>query len=420
MAQTEELLSYETYLRTLLAAITPLEPREVPLNETLGLTLATPVVSRLAVPPFTNSAMDGFAFNSSGVQPGPDGSVTLPVAGDIPAGFEPKHPCQPGEAWRIMTGAKMPEGADTVVKVEDTDQEPGPVELPRTVRISRVPRPGANVRHAGEDMPVGTEILTAGEVISPGAIASAISVGYSQVEVFPRVRIGIISTGSELVGVGNDLDGPTIPDSNSSLTAALAREAQATVSFMGSCVDEVTHFQDKLREVAEVSDLVITSGGVSAGAYEVVKQSVTDWGFNFARIALQPGKPQGYGFIKTREGRKVPVLTFPGNPVSVFVSWHIFALPVLAKLAGREPVTAFDFQEATVVEAWESPRGKLQVVPVRLTEGEPGQTPTVERTHRLGSKSHLVASLHKANALMFLGTQVETVAPWSIVKVLKI
>lgn len=418
MSETETLLDYQEFLAQLLEEITPLTPRELPVGNTLGLTLAEPVISRLSVPPFTNSAMDGFAFNSAGLPV--DGSVTLPVAGDIPAGTEPSAECQPGQAWRIMTGAKMPAGADTVVKVEDTDQKPGPVELPETVTIHRVPRAGANVRQAGEDLPAGTEVLAAGEVMSPGAIASAISGGYATVTAFPRVRVGIIATGSELAGAGASLEGSMIPDSNSSLASALARVAQAEVSFAGLCGDDVAQFRETLRRVADVSDLVITSGGVSAGAYEVVKQGVSDWGFHFARVALQPGKPQGYGFVQANGGRRIPVLTLPGNPVSVFVSWHLFALPVLAKLGGRDPQRVHECQEATVVEAWTSPRGKVQVVPVRLTPGRPGQTPTVQRTHPLGLKSHLVASLHKANALMLIDRDVEAVAPWSIVKVLEI
>lgn len=418
MNNTEKLLDYQDFLASLLAEIVPLTPRELPVGDSLGLTLAEPVISRLSVPPFTNSAMDGFAFNSAGLPV--DGSVTLPVAGDIPAGTDPSADCQPGQAWRIMTGAKMPAGADTVVKVEDTDQKPGPVPLPEQVTIHRVPRAGANVRRAGEDLPVGSEVLAAGEVMSPGAIASAISGGYAKVTAFPRVRVGIIATGSELAGAGTSLEGAMIPDSNSSLAAALARVAQAEVSFAGQCGDDVTQFRETLRQVAETSDLVVTSGGVSAGAYEVVKQGVSEWGFHFARVALQPGKPQGYGFVEASGGRRVPVLTLPGNPVSVFVSWHLFVLPVLAKLSNRDSDQAHVCREATVVEEWTSPRGKVQVVPVRLTPGQPGETPTVQRTHRLGSKSHLVASLHKANALMLIDRDVESVAPWSIVKVIEI
>ncbi len=240
MSETETLLDYQEFLAQLLEEITPLTPRELPVGDTLGLTLAEPIISRLSVPPFTNSAMDGFAFNSAGLPV--DGSVTLPVAGDIPAGTDPSAECQPGQAWRIMTGAKMPAGADTVVKVEDTNQQPGPVELPETVTIHRVPRAGANVRQAGEDLPAGSEVLAAGEVMSPGAIASAISGGYATVTAFPRIRVGIIATGSELAGAGALLEGSMIPDSNSSLAAALARVAQAEVSFAGQCGDDVAQF----------------------------------------------------------------------------------------------------------------------------------------------------------------------------------
>ena len=430
----------------------------MPVAEALGATLAEDVFARFPVPPFTNSAMDGFAVRScdlpnvlentstpaaTGAEksattvpaatpsqselpsaPGDDGAkktlpLTLPVEADIAAGDNGDYQLSPGHAIRIMTGARMPAGADTVIKVEDTTLPAGPLDLPKEVTIERCPRAGANVRKAGEDAAVGDLVLAAGTVLTPAALSSAVSIGYSELPVYRRPRVAVISTGLELRPAGASLKGAQIPDSNSVLLEALLRRQDVIVSGVYSSDDEPEVFAKTLEQAAQGADLIVTTGGVSAGAYDVVKQVGLSGGLAFTKVAMQPGKPQGFGSIAAPDGAAVYVATLPGNPVSVFVSFHVFVRPVLAALSGKEGRAALQTRAATTTVAWKSPAGKRQFVPVHLTEAERvGDTPTVTPTHRLGARSHFVASLHQANALAIVPEEVTEVEQWSLVDVL--
>ncbi|MBS5918098.1 MAG: molybdopterin molybdotransferase MoeA [Varibaculum cambriense] len=448
----------DEYLNQVLAQVNSLPPTVMPVAEALGATLAEDVFARFPVPPFTNSAMDGFAVRSGDLPnvlentpipaatqteipaepvpaaaprpaelpsaPGDDGAqnslpLTLPVEADIAAGDNGDYQLTPGHAIRIMTGARMPAGADTVIKVEDTTLPPGPLDLPKEVTIERCPRAGANVRKAGEDAAVGDLVLTAGTVLTPAALSSAVSIGYSELPVYRRPRVAVISTGLELRPAGASLKGAQIPDSNSVLLEALLRRQEVVVSGVYSSDDEPEVFAKTLSQAAQGADLIVTTGGVSAGAYDVVKQVGLSGGLAFTKVAMQPGKPQGFGTIPAPDGAKVYVATLPGNPVSVFVSFHVFVRPVLAALAGKQGRAALQTRAATTKVAWKSPAGKRQFVPVHLTEAERvGDTPTVTPTHRLGARSHFVASLHQANALAIIPEDVTEVEQWSLVDVL--
>ena len=356
--------------------------------------------------------------------PGDDGAkktlpLTLPVEADIAAGDNGDYQLSPGHAIRIMTGARMPAGADTVIKVEDTTLPAGPLDLPKEVTIERCPRAGANVRKAGEDAAVGDLVLSAGTVLTPAALSSAVSIGYSELPVYRRPRVAVISTGLELRPAGASLKGAQIPDSNSVLLEALLRRQDVIVSGVYSSDDEPEVFAKTLEQAAQGADLIVTTGGVSAGAYDVVKQVGLSGGLAFTKVAMQPGKPQGFGSIAAPDGADVYVATLPGNPVSVFVSFHVFVRPVLAALSGKEGRAALQTRAATTTVAWKSPAGKRQFVPVHLTEAERvGDTPTVTPTHRLGARSHFVASLHQANALAIVPEEVTEVEQWSLVDVL--
>lgn len=422
----------ESYLESILAQVQPLEPTSVPVHEALGAVLAEDIVARLAVPPFTNSAMDGFAFRYSDWEAALADSVpadaapeqqcvTLPVVGDIPAGDGHPYECLPGQAWRIMTGAKVPEGADTVVPVEDTNLEPGPCELPPTVEIRGAIRPGQHVRCRGEDAPVGSVVLHAGTVLSAAALSSAVSVGYAEIPVYPKVRIAVISTGDELRRAGEDLEGAQIPDSNSVLLAALCARADAEVTGLFHSHDQAEEFAATLEQAGACADLIITSGGVSAGAYDVVKEVGSLSGMSFTKVAMQPGKPQGFGVLETVDGRRVLIATLPGNPVSVFVSFHMFVRPLLAALTGRDGRDIHRPLAVTTPVGWTSPRGKRQFVPVHIDEvDQAGETPLATLTHRLGSRSHFVASLHSVNALLIVPEEVTEVAPWSVLTAIRV
>lgn len=448
----------DEYLNQVLTQVNSLPPTVMPVAEALGATLAEDVFARFPVPPFTNSAMDGFAVRScdlpnvlentstpaaTGAEksattvpaatpsqselpsaPGDDGAkktlpLTLPVEADIAAGDNGDYQLSPGHAIRIMTGARMPAGADTVIKVEDTTLPAGPLDLPKEVTIERCPRAGANVRKAGEDAAVGDLVLSAGTVLTPAALSSAVSIGYSELPVYRRPRVAVISTGLELRPAGASLKGAQIPDSNSVLLEALLRRQDVIVSGVYSSDDEPEVFAKTLEQAAQGADLIVTTGGVSAGAYDVVKQVGLSGGLAFTKVAMQPGKPQGFGSIVAPDGADVYVATLPGNPVSVFVSFHVFVRPVLAALSGKEGRAALQTRAATTTVAWKSPAGKRQFVPVHLTEAERvGDTPTVTPTHRLGARSHFVASLHQANALAVVPEEVTEVEQWSLVDVL--
>jgi len=470
-------LSVEAYVAEVLAALTPLPAVDTPLFAAHGLVLAQDVTAALPVPPWTNSAMDGYAVRARDTESAaPQAPVILPVAGDVPAGTAPA-PLVPGTAQRIMTGAMLPENADAVVKVEDTDQAPGPHPPPAEVGIRVAARPGLNVRQAGEDVGIGDSVLTAGTFMTATAVASLASVGLSAVRAFPRPRVAVVSTGAELVEPGQELPAGAIPDSNSLLLAGLVAEHGARLASVSRSVDAAESLATALIEAARGADLIVTSGGVSAGAFDPLVMLAEDDedgenGENTAdgtvrlrlsKVAMQPGKPQGHGVVRIEDGgthRQVPIITLPGNPVSVLVSFITVVAPALARLAGRDsvpgplpgsgvrrPHDALSMR-ARAAAAWRTPPGRRQHIPVRFVQAparasvedmedmensapgaaaesteraecaerteSTGSTASpvlwVEPTHRLGSGSHLVASMAAAEALAVVGEEVAEVA----------
>ena len=472
-------LSVEAYVAEVLAALTPLPAVDTPLFAAHGLVLAQDVTAALPVPPWTNSAMDGYAVRARDTESAvPQAPVILPVAGDVPAGTAPA-PLVPGTAQRIMTGAMLPENADAVVKVEDTDQAPGPHPPPAEVGIRVAARPGLNVRQAGEDVGIGDSVLTAGTFMTATAVASLASVGLSAVRAFPRPRVAVVSTGAELVEPGQELPAGAIPDSNSLLLAGLVAEHGARLASVSRSGDTAESLAMALIEAARGADLIVTSGGVSAGAFDPLVMLAEDDedgenGENTAdgtvrlrlsKVAMQPGKPQGHGVVRIEDGgthRQVPIITLPGNPVSVLVSFITVVAPALARLAGRDsvpgplpgsgvrrPHDALSMR-ARAAAAWRTPPGRRQHIPVRFVQAparasvedvegmedmensapgaaaesteraecaerteSTGSTASpvlwVEPTHRLGSGSHLVASLPAAEALAVVGEEVTEV-----------
>ena len=473
-------LSVEAYVAEVLAALTPLPAVDTPLFAAHGLVLAQDVTAALPVPPWTNSAMDGYAVRARDTESAvPQAPVILPVAGDVPAGTAPA-PLVPGTAQRIMTGAMLPENADAVVKVEDTDQAPGPHPPPAEVGIRVAARPGLNVRQAGEDVGIGDSVLTAGTFMTATAVASLASVGLSAVRAFPRPRVAVVSTGAELVEPGQELPAGAIPDSNSLLLAGLVAEHGARLASVSRSGDAAESLATALIEAARGADLIVTSGGVSAGAFDPLVMLAEDDedgenGENTAdgtvrlrlsKVAMQPGKPQGHGVVRIEDGgthRQVPIITLPGNPVSVLVSFITVVAPALARLAGRDsvpgplpgsgvrrPHDALSMR-ARAAAAWRTPPGRRQHIPVRFVQAparasvedvegmedmensapgaaaesteraecaerteSTGSTASpvlwVEPTHRLGSGSHLVASMAAAEALAVVGEEVAEVA----------
>ena len=430
-----QMIPLEDYVSQVLEALSPLEGERLELRRAHGRVLAEDVTAVVPVPPWTNSAMDGYAVRARDTTGAcPQTPVVLPVSGDVPAGAAP-CPLVAGTAQRIMTGAMLPKGADAVVKVEDTDQAPGPHPIPARVEIRTAASPGLNVRRAGENVAAGDPVMAAGTRLSAAAISALASVGLGSVLVRPQVRVAVVSTGAELRDAGQALEPGTIPDSNSLLLAGLVAEQGAACTSVARSGDTADALAEVLRQAAAGADLIVTSGGVSAGAFDpltMLAQAQAQRGeeapvhLDFVKVAMQPGKPQGHGWVLADGCRRVPIICLPGNPVSVLVSFTTIVAPALARLAGQdtadgaEPLPGRPSLTARAAVGWRTPPGRRQHVPVRFTEAPAGSDvssglgdgaglPWVTPTHRLGSGSHLVASLPAAQALAVVAAEVEAV-----------
>lgn len=371
---------------------------EVPLREAIGLVTAAPIVAAAPSPPFDNSAMDGFAVRWEDVRQAVGTaadafSVELVVVGESRAGVPATRGPGPGEAVRIMTGAVMPPGADTVIAQESTTFTDGIVtvtgEHKQGGNKQGGHKQGAHVRRRGEDAHVGDEVVPAGVELAARHIASAATVGATTVRVFRSPRVGIVSTGDELVPLGGSLGEGQIFESNSYYLEAAVRAVGGTPVLLGSVGDTV---EGVLAAVASPDlDLIVTTGGVSVGAYDVVKAALAGEGVEFLTLAMQPGKPQGLGSIGGR-----PVLCLPGNPVAVAVSFENFVAPVIRAMRGFEPF--LPWHEAKALASWVTPVGREQFIPVQWTESGDGEAGVVPATSG-GSGSHLMARLAQADAL---------------------
>ena len=399
----------DDYIATLTAGIDALPISEQPIAACTGKVLAKSITALAPVPPWTNSAMDGYAVRASEVaQASEQTPVCLPVSGDVAAGANPA-PLPEGTAMRIMTGAAIPPGADAVVQVELTDQAAGAAPLPEQVKIYQAPTLGRHIRSAGEDTDLGEPVLPAGTRLEAPQLAAAVATGHGTLAVRPKPRVAVISTGSELTQPGHSLAPGMIPDSNGLMLAALCERWGAQCVCTLRVDDNPDNLVRALREAASQADLVVTSGGVSAGAFDPLKaladQAVDGVNLSFDKLALQPGKPQGHGTIADGQ-RQVPLVCLPGNPVSVLVCFTLIVVPVLAALDGRTQVLAWG--QGVAGASWRSPAGRRQHVPVHLHWNEQGQA-VATPSHRLGSGSHLIGSLHLAQALAVVPGEIEAV-----------
>jgi molybdopterin molybdotransferase len=364
-------------VRALLAPLRTRDAETVAVAAALGRVLAAPVLSPIDLPPFRNSQMDGIAVRASEVFPG----VSLPVAGDIPAAAGAPAPLVAGTVARIMTGAPLPEGADAVVAVEDTvATDDG------RVTIATATSAGSYVRDVGSDLRAGDQLLPAGIRLSSRHLAALSAAGITAVEVASRVRIAIISTGSELVAPGDSLGPGQISDSNGTALVAAARDAAAEIVLEGRVVDDREAFEALLdAAVAADAELILTSGGISQGDYEVVRETLEPKGAIVDVLAMQPGGPQAIGSVG-----EVPVVCFPGNPVSSQLSFLLFVEPLLREIAGlpdRIRVTRVLDAPLTSVD------GKRQFLRGRALPD--GRVETLG-----GASSHLVAALAAADVLL--------------------
>lgn len=390
--------------RAVVAALVPVQPTEVvPLAQARGRVLAEDVVAGVSLPSFENSAMDGYAVRAAELAgASEDAPVVLPVAADIPAGRTDVPALEPGTVARIMTGAPMPDGADAIVQVEFTD---GGTER---VSLRHAPVAGVHVRRIGEDVVAGRVVIDAGTVLQAAQIGIAAAVGLAELPVRRRPVVLVLSTGSELVAPGTPLRPGQIYESNGPMLAAAVEEAGGVAELLRFVPDDVEEFLGRLAERIEGVDLVVTSGGVSAGAYEVVKDAFTGRGVEFVKVGMQPGGPQGAGRVDALGG--VAVVTLPGNPVSSQVSFEVFLRPALRAAMGH-PHPDRPIVTATLGEHWTSPSGRRQfrraaVDAVRGTVAEVGNP-----------ASHLLAALARAECLVSVPADVTDLPEGSPVEV---
>lgn len=402
--------SVEQHLEAVLARIRPLPPFDQHLLDAHGHRLAEDVISPRDVPLFDNSAMDGYAVRRIDVVGADEESpAILTVTQELPAGSAAGAEIGPGACARIMTGAPIPPGADAVVPVEWTDGAEG------TVRIYRVPELGAHVRHAGEDIRTGQPLLAAGTVLGARQIGLLAAVGRDLVAVRPSPRVVIISTGSELVEPGAELKPGQIPDANGYTLSAAAREAGAIVYRVGVVADDPKLLLDTIEEQLVRADVVITTGGVSVGAYDVVKEALSGLGtVEFGRVAMQPGMPQGFGMVGQDD---IPIFTLPGNPVSAYVGFELFVRPALRKLAGRQDDLHHRIVEAVCVDGFDSPQGKRQFARGAVSPAPAGSGGRIEVRPVGGAGSHLMGGLAQANCLISVPEEKTRVEPGELVSV---
>jgi molybdopterin molybdotransferase len=396
-ASDGRLRTVDEHLESVLAGIGTIDPIELTLLDAQGLLLAESVSTRVPLPGFDNSAMDGYAVRAVDTRSASaDDPAVLPVVGDVAAGSKSRGGMGPGLAMRIMTGAPVPAGADAVIPLEDTDRGVARVAIRRPVRM------GECIRRAGEDLQAGQPALGAGAALGPQQIALLAAIGRDRVLVRPRPRVLVISTGSELVEVGQQPGFGEVADANSYLITAAARDAGADAFRYGIVSDDHSALLDVLESQLLRADMLVTTGGVSMGAFDVVKQALSELGtVDFVRVAMQPGKPQGFGHL----GNNVPIFCLPGNPVSALVSFEVFVRPAIRKLLGKRTVQRATVQ-AAALERIESPAGVRQYRRgVLHREATGGYSVSLVG----GPGSHLIASMASANCLVVIDEEVTEV-----------
>jgi molybdenum cofactor synthesis domain-containing protein len=402
MSDLPDLIPLDEALRRVLDGIQALPPVTVDLADAVGLALAEPVRSALTLPPWPNSAMDGFAVRAVDVAAATaERPVVLRVLGEVPAGRAPDDTVGPGTALRIMTGAMMPAGADTVVPVEDTDAPAGASEVPAAVAVRAPTRSGGNVRLPGSDVAAGTPLLERGRVLDPAAIALLAATGHASVVVHRRPRVAVISTGDELVPPGLPLGPAQIHECNSFTLAAQAAEAGAEVRRMGIAADTLPDLLALLREAVAWGDVVVLSGGVSVGAHDHVKAAFSGIGqLDVWRVAIKPGRPFAFGRAAV-DGRPAYLFGLPGNPVSVFVTFELFVRPVLRRLAGQAGSIGRPERIVRVAERIRGSSGRQTIARVVL-ETDPDRPDGLLARPSGGQDSHMLFSLATANGLLFV------------------
>ena len=397
-----DMRSVEEQLARVLTAVRVVPTDVVPVCDAAGRTLAAPATATHDIPLFDNSAMDGFAVRAADVaDASPGNPITLRVVADLPAGVSTDPRLTAGEAARIMTGSPTPSDADAIVPFESTVD--GLADSLNVVRVLDAPAPGAFIRRRGADLNAGDVVIPAGERMGAFQVAAAVAAGVADVTVTRAPRVAVVSTGSELLARGETPRRGLIPDSNGPLLERLVADADADVVFTARVADEgeaVAQATAAAREAG--ADVIVFTGGVSAGAYEPVRAAFDGHGeVEFVRVSMQPGKPQAFGVV----GDGCLVFGLPGNPVSVAVSFEVFVRPALLALQGRNERFR-PHLTLRAAESWRTPPGRRQYLPAIVDLAER----TVRPATAGGSGSHLAGGLARASAFAIVPADVAEVA----------
>lgn len=410
------MLSVEDARERILTYFKPLGTVEVPLLDALGLTLAEDLTADFDIPPLANSAMDGYAVRASDVVSASNSEpVVLPVDGYIAAGYVPDRPLAEGTAMRIMTGAPIPDGADTVVPFEDTDEDERGAESPAitAIGIKLNAEPGENIRPAGEDVQRGTKVVAKGTELTPGVIGVAASLGRTSVKTIRRPVVAIVSTGDELVEPGEELSPGKIYNSNAYSVAAIAEKHGAVAEIVGTARDSIASLESLLEQAVEY-DMVVTSAGVSKGDYDVVKDVLAKGGeIALWSVRMRPAKPLAFGALRTKDGRMVPHLGLPGNPVSAMVAFEQFGRPAIRVMLGKRPLPKPSVT-ATLDDPVHNYDGRRVYARVEVYRDEEGKY----RARSTGTQSSgALHSMARAQGLAICPDDVETVPAGDEIKV---
>jgi molybdopterin molybdotransferase len=389
-------------LERVMAGVAPLPAEDVSLDAALGRILAEDVVADEDIPPFRNSAMDGYAVRAADLR---GASRTAParlrVVGHGPAGYPATGTVTAGTAIRIMTGAPLPPGADTVVRFEETDNRAD------EVAVFSEQRAWVNVREAGEDVRAGTTVLRAGCALRPAEIGVLASLGQASVAVFRRPRVAILSTGDEVAALGQPRRPGQIRDSNSHTLAALVRRYGGEPQGLGVARDTVGELTAALRAARE-ANLILTSGGVSVGDYDMVKDVLRAEGrIDIWQVRMKPGRPLAFGYLGDR-----PFLGLPGNPVAAYVSFEVFARPVILRQAGHAAWHKPTIR-ARLAETVDNRGGRQHYIRALVTPGT--DLPLVRPTGEQGSG--VLTALIRANALLVVPDGTEQLPEGTLVDV---
>lgn len=393
------MLSVEDATQKLLGYFSPTETENIPFNQSLGRTLAENILADQSYPPFNNSSMDGFALITEDIQnASPETPIRLTIIEDIPAGKRPEHHIVPGTAARIMTGAQTPEGADAVIPIEETNHYP---ELPAdnsSVEIHSPIKIGDNIRNQGNNFSPGDLLIPQGVSIRPQDVALFAMLGKTSVQVHKKIKVGLLVTGDELVHPSTPLNPSQIRDSNSYMISSLLKKLPVEIINSGIIEDSEEKISQALHQfIKNKVDLIITSGGVSMGAYDYVRKVIETQGtLEFWRVNIKPGKPIAFGYLKN-----TPIIGLPGNPVSSYVGFNVFIIPILKKLAGILHSSKTMIQAKLLAQI--APNTREHYIPALLNNDL--VPPTVKPVPNQGSGN--LYSLVQSNSLIILPGSVE-------------